>query len=319
MGAKFLTRPRARRDARPMKPRRRSLPVEGPLDLPLTLSCGQAFRWRPEGAAGVWSGVVGGAEIRAAARGTSLDLEVFGRDPGPEPLRRYFRLDENPESHLAHAAALRDIPGFTGLLGMRLLRQEPWETLVSFICSAASNVRKIAGGVEGMAERWGEPIPGSERRAFPAPERLARVRERELRTLGIGFRAPYVLGAARRLAREPWDWDALRRAPIEEARARLQELPGVGPKIADCVLLFGLDRLDTYPVDRWIRRATLELTSRRSASDEDLERWSRTLGPSRGYLQQILFHLRRTGGPLPAIAGLPAVTAAPRPRKRKAS
>jgi 3-methyladenine DNA glycosylase/8-oxoguanine DNA glycosylase len=67
------------------------------------------------------------------------------------------------------------------------------------------------------------------------------------------------------------------------------------------VLLFGLDRLDTYPVDRWIRRATLELTSRRSARDEDLERWSRRLGPGRGYLQQILFHLRRNGGPLPAL------------------
>jgi len=269
--------------------------------------------------AGVWSGVVGGAEIRAAARGAALVLEVLGRDPGSEALRRYFRLDENPESHLAQAAELRAIPGFTGLLGMRLLRQEPWETLVSFLCSAASNVRKIAGGVEGMAERWGEPIPGSDRHAFPAPERLARVRERDLRALGIGFRAPYVLGAARRLAREPWDWATLHGAPIEEARARLQEFPGVGPKIADCVLLFGLDRLDTYPVDRWIRRATLELTSRRAARDEDLERWSRTLGPSRGYLQQILFHLRRTGGPLPAIAGLSAVTTAPRPRKRKAS
>ncbi len=302
-----------------MKTRRHTLPVEGPLDLPLTLSCGQAFRWRPQGTDGLWSGVVGGAEIRAAAREGLLDLEVVGRDPGAEALRRYFRLDENPESHLTHAGELRAIPGFTELLGMRLLRQEPWETLVSFICSAASNVRKISGGVEGMAERWGEAIPGSERHAFPSPERMAGVRERELRTLGIGFRAPYVLGAARQLVREPWDWAALERAPIEEARARLQEFPGVGPKIADCVLLFGLDRLDTYPVDRWIRRATLELTSRRSARDEELERWSRTLGPSRGYLQQILFHLRRTRGPLPAVAGLSAMPAAPRTRKRKAS
>jgi N-glycosylase/DNA lyase len=75
----------------------------------------------------------------------------------------------------------------------------------------------------------------------------------------------------------------------------------VGPKIADCVLLFGLDRLDTYPVDRWIRRATAELAATPDARDEDLERWSRRLGPGRGYLQQILFHLRRTGGPLPAL------------------
>ena len=304
-----------------MNVRRHTITVDGPLDLPLTLTCGQAFRWRQD-LGSTWSGVGGGAELRVASDDEALHFEVRGADPGREALVRYFRLDEHPESHLVHAAGLRDIPGFTELLGMRLLRQEPWETLVSFICSAASNVRKISGGVEGMAARWGEPIPGSDRRAFPSPERLARVRERDLRSLGIGFRAPYVLGTARRLAREPFDWNALRLSPIEEARAALQELPGVGPKIADCVLLFGIDRLDTYPVDRWIRRATLELTSRRVARDEDLERWSRALGPSRGYLQQILFHLRRTGGPLPplpAIAGFPAVATARSVRKRVAS
>lgn len=283
---------------------RHSLPFEGPLDLPLALTCGQAFRWRP-GENGVWSGVIDGAEVLASAAEKTapgrLELEVRGPDPGPEALTRYFRLDENPESHLLAAAELRAIPGFADLLGMRLLRQDPWETLVSFICSAASNVRKISGGVEGMAARWGEPIVGSTRRTFPPPARLAGLHERDLRALGIGFRAPYVRAAAARIAREPWDWGYFREAPIEAARARLQELPGVGPKIADCVLLFGLDRLDTYPVDRWIRRATLELTNRRRARDEELEAWSRRLGPGRGYLQQILFHLRRTGGPLPPL------------------
>ena len=304
-----------------------TLEIEGPLDLPLTLSCGQAFRWRPalaggarnSTASGVWSGVVGRAEILASVAGNSpaaLRLELRGESPGDAALRRYFRLDENPHEYLggagSPAAELAAIPGFRSLLGMRLLRQDPWETLVSFICSAASNVRKISGGVEGMAEHWGDPIAGSERRAFPPPERLARARERDLRALGIGFRAPYVLGAARRIARDGWDWERLREAPIEEARAKLQELPGVGPKIADCVLLFGVDRLDTYPVDRWIRRATLELTGRRRARDADLETWSRRLGPGRGYLQQILFHLRRTGGPLPPLAS-------ERPPRRKAS
>jgi len=314
-----------------MRSKRHTLEVLGPLDLPLTFSCGQAFRWRPvagdgaagrdggTGASGLWSGVVGGAEILASASGlppVAIQVEIRGESPGAAALRRYFRLDENPREYLSGAgtpaAELAALPGFRDLLGMRLLRQEPWETLVSFICSAASNVRKIAGGVEGMAERWGEPIAGSARRSFPAPERLARAREQDLRALGIGFRAPYVLGAARRIARDGWDWDSLRVAPIEEARARLQDLPGVGPKIADCVLLFGVDRLDTYPVDRWIRRATLELTGRRRARDEELEAWSRRLGPGRGYLQQIIFHLRRTGGPLPPLPS-------ERPARRKAS
>ncbi|HEU4333928.1 MAG TPA: DNA glycosylase [Candidatus Eisenbacteria bacterium] len=275
------------------------LPVEGPLDLSLTFSCGQAFRWREE--AGLWTGIVAEGEWRVAAEGGLVRVEVLGEDPGAGAIRRYLRLDESPELHLAHAEELRAVPGFTDLLGMRLLRQEPWETLVSFICSAASNVRKISTGVEGMAARWGDPIEGSARRTFPASRTLARVRERDLRALGVGFRAPYVLEAARAAAEGRIAWETLRAAPIEEARAGLRALPGVGPKIADCVLLFGFDRLDTYPVDRWIRRATMELASRRRARDEELEAWSRRLGPSRGYLQQILFHLRRTGGPLPAL------------------
>lgn len=281
---------------------RHRLPITGPLDLDLTLSCGQAFRWTREGDA--WTGVVGGAECRVSAVDGRLVVVTAGVDPGAPALARYFRLGEDPSIHLESAAELRALPGLSTLLGLRLLRQDPWETLASFICSAAANVRKISTCVEGMSAAWGEPIEGSGRRAFPAPERLAGATEKELRRHGLGFRAPLLLATARRIARGDWEWESLRRAPIGEARAALTALPGVGPKIADCALLFGLDRLDTYPVDRWIRRATLELSSRRRATDAELERWSLRFGPGRGYLQQLIFHLRRTGGPLPPLATL---------------
>jgi N-glycosylase/DNA lyase len=287
------------------------LRILGPLDLALTFTCGQAFRWRPDdGADGAWSGVVGRTELRVgpAKPGETLRVEVRGRDPGRVALIRYFRLDEHPESHLVHeeAGALRAIPGFMPLLGLRLLRQDPWEATASFVCSAAANIRKITACVEGIAAQWGEPIPGSTRRAFPGPEVVARAAERDLRSLGLGFRAPYLLESARLIARgDLGSWERLRRVPIAEARAALCDLPGVGPKIADCVLLFGLGRLEAYPVDRWIRRATLELAARRRARDQDLSQWAERLGPSRGYLQQILFHLRRTGGPLPALPSAP--------------
>jgi N-glycosylase/DNA lyase len=287
---------------------RHLLPVLGPLDLDLTLDCGQAFRWRRQD--GAWSGVIGGSEARVSpGAGGALVVDAAGGDPGAGAWTRYFRLDEDPAIHLAAAPGagqLTSIPGFLPLLGLRLLRQEPWETLASFICSAAANVRKITGCVEGIAARYGAPIPGSTRRAFPTPEALARGRERDLRALGLGFRAPFLLETARRLAREPMPWDRLRSDPIDEVRARLTALPGVGAKIADCVLLFGLDRLDAYPVDRWIRRATMELSDRPKARDRELEEWARRLGPGRGYLQQLLFHLRRTGGPLPAMPSAPA-------------
>jgi N-glycosylase/DNA lyase len=279
---------------------RHELPVLGPLDLETTFTCGQAFRWRRD--RNSWSGVIGGAEVavRLPSPGR-LVVRTRGGDPGAGELVRYFRLDEDPRAHLAGAEELLALPGFRTLLGLRLLRQDPWETLISFICSAAANVRKITGCVEAMAARWGRPIPGSDRRRFPTPERLAPVRESELRTLGLGFRAPYVRETARLVAAGAVDLEALRSADHEAARAALVRLPGVGPKIADCVLLFSMDRLAAYPVDRWIRRATLELSSRRRAPDAELARWAERLGSGRGYLQQILFHLRRTGGPLPAL------------------
>ena len=208
---------------------------------------------------------------RVGTRGRSLALEVRGEALDEPALARYFRLDEDPAVHLTHAEELRSLPGFEALLGLRLLRQDPWETLASFICSAAANIRKITSCVEGMADAWGDPIEGSSRRAFPHAEAIARVREADLRALGLGFRAPYLRDTARAIVRgRDWSWDRLRHEPIDRARERLASLPGVGPKIADCVLLFGLDRLEAYPVDRWIRRATLELSARRRANDAEL-------------------------------------------------
>jgi N-glycosylase/DNA lyase len=281
---------------------RRELTHDGPLDLPLTLTCGQAFRWRPHGEG--WSGVVGSAELRLlSGPADTLVVETLGQDPGEDALRGYFRLDEDPKVHLEHAPELTALPGFVPLLGLRLLRQDPWETLASFICSAAANIRKITAGVEALSERWGDPIAGSSRRTFPSFVAIAGASEGDLRRAGLGFRAPYLLGTASMLAKDAeWSWSRIRLLPLAEARSELMRLPGVGPKIADCVLLFGLDRLDSYPVDRWIRRATRELAAKRTARDEELARWAVRLGPGRGYLQQILFHLRRTSGrPLPAL------------------
>ena len=292
---------------------RYDLPVSGPIDLDLTFSCGQAFRWVREGDA--WRGIVGRTEFTVSLLDPGhLSIALVGTDPGREALVRYFRLDQNPLSWLDHAEELRALPGILPLFGLRLLEQDPWETLASFISSAASNIRKIGRCVEGVALRWGTPIPGSARNAFPSAAELARARERTLRETGLGFRAPYLLETARKIAGMESPWDALRQAPYEEARAVLSDLPGVGPKIADCTLLFGLGRLEAYPVDRWIRRATLELASRRKARDEELTRWAARFGPGRGYVQMILFHLRRTQGPLPP---LPRVAAPPRARAKR--
>ncbi|HYQ96529.1 MAG TPA: DNA glycosylase, partial [Candidatus Eisenbacteria bacterium] len=232
---------------------RYKLRVLGPIDLDLTFSCGQAFRW-VRGAEG-WRGIVGRAEVSVPflppsgpSPPSGLSVSIAGEDPGREGLVRYLRLDEDPMVHLEHAEELRALPGILPLFGLRLLRQDPWETVASFICSAAANILKISRCVEAVAARWGEPIAGSSRRAFPLAHTVAGALESDLRASGLGFRAPYLLETARIVASAGWSWDALRHASYEEARGRLCELPGVGPKIADCTLLFGLGRLEAYPV-----------------------------------------------------------------------
>jgi len=118
---------------------RYDLPVSGPIDLDLTFSCGQAFRWVRDGAA--WRGIVGGSDLAVSlAAPTRLAVVALGVDPGPEALVRYFRLDQDPLQHLEHAEELRALPGILPLFGLRLLVQDPWETLASFISSAASNI-----------------------------------------------------------------------------------------------------------------------------------------------------------------------------------
>jgi 3-methyladenine DNA glycosylase/8-oxoguanine DNA glycosylase len=154
------------------------------------------------------------------------------------------------DSHLAHC-----MEAFPGL---RILRQPFGETLLGFVCSATKQIVQIKRMLELLAARHGRPpVAGDETgwRPLPTWEELALVPEESLRACGLGFRASHVAGIARRLAAEP-DWlSATERAPYAEAKARLLELPGVGEKIADCVLLFGAGRLEAFPVDTWIVKA----------------------------------------------------------------
>ncbi|HZI89447.1 MAG TPA: DNA glycosylase, partial [Candidatus Polarisedimenticolia bacterium] len=193
---------------------RYELPVAGPLDLDLTFSCGQAFRWTKTGDA--WRGIVGRADLEVTlSRPDLLRVLVRGEDPGPSALVRYFRLDQDPRRYLDDAEELRALPGILPLFGLRLLEQDPWETLASFIASAASNIRKISWCVEGMADRWGEPISGSPRRSFPTPGAVGKAGSRRLRATGLGFRAPYLAASARRIAADAVAWEELRRVPYE--------------------------------------------------------------------------------------------------------
>lgn len=186
--------------------------------------------------------------------------------------------------------------------GLRLLRQEPWECLASFILSATKQIVQIRQIVATLGERFGEPLPVPDGHppafGFPAPARLAAADETELRACRAGFRAPRLLAAARAVAEGRLHLDTLSRLPLDEARARLMALEGVGRKIADCVLLFAGGFEEVFPVDVWILRVLREeYFPRRRPKPAELLRFSEThFGPHAGLAQQYLFHHRRRLG-----------------------
>jgi N-glycosylase/DNA lyase len=269
-----------------------------------TLSGGQAFRWRRAGADGVWQGVWGGcvARVRIGRDGVlewSAPAEILERVEAE--IGNYFAADVD-------FAALADaLPWRTDAVlkkqieawsGLRLLRQPLGETLLAFLCSSAKRIPHIAQMCEALAERFGEPIWGGVR-ALPGWGRLAEAHESELRGCGLGYRARFVKETAGKLAEAP-GWEArIPGGPYAEAHTWLATLPGVGPKIADCVLLFGAAKYKAFPVDTWILQAMAERYGLRGWRPAQVAQFGRAhFGPLAGLAQQFLFSGERKEGKL---------------------
>ena len=276
------------------------LEVPPPLDLAATLESGQAHRWQKDG--DVYWGVVYGSLLKV--RQVPAGVEIFSTPElstsSKAMLASYFRLEDDLSAIYEEInrddrmdAMIRRYPG------LRLLRQEPWECLTAFICSATSNIPRIAANMESMADAFGEPrsLHGRVRYSFPPAHKIAEAGEGALRELGLGFRAKYLASAAVQVAEGALDLEEVRRLPYWEARARLTELHGIGPKIADCVLVFSLDKLEAFPIDRWVSRAVQEWYLNGSKlSYDDIVHWAHGyFGRYAGYAQQYLFHGGRLG------------------------
>ena len=172
--------------------------------------------------------------------------------------------------------------------GVRILRQEPWETLVTFILSQRKNIPAIRGCVERLCARFGEPVKGGAgANAFPTPQALANAGLDCLLGCSLGYRGKYVQGAARMAASGELDFTAMTDMPDETLYEQLLTVPGVGKKVADCTMLFGFRRLARFPVDVWIER----VLAREYPNGFPLERYAETAG----VLQQYIFFYERYG------------------------
>ncbi len=266
--------------------------------LSATLDSGQAFRWE-ETAPGVWEGVVGRRWVRVwqGEGGDGIGAETV-EEPGDWSwLRAYLGLDEALDGVLASFpmdAAMAE--AVEACRGLRLLRQDPWECLASFLLSSTKQIPQIRDGVRRLSEAFGEVlrVPGGVGRVhtFPGPGALAGATEGALRECRIGFRAKYLKATAEVVRDGGIALEGLGGLSLGAARDCLMALPGVGPKIADCVLLFAYGFRRAFPVDVWVMKVLQETYFRgRRARPERLRRFSEDyFGPNAGYAQQYLFH-----------------------------
>ncbi len=275
--------------------------TEQPFNLSVSLESGQSHRWIKEDE--WYSSIIGNTyiKIRQDLDGSihfisNIKDEAFNI----ELLNRYFRIDDNISNIYREISDDERVSQMVSLYpGLRLLRLDPWECLIAFICSANSNLSRIHQVMENMANHFGEPsrLADTVRNSFPRPQQLVEAGEIGLRRLGLGFRAPYVVQATRRVLEGTLDLELLIKLPYEEAKASLMECKGIGPKIADCVLVFSLEKLEAFPIDVWVRRALGEwyFPNQKIPPDKDLLEWAHEyFGPYAGYAQQYHFHGRRS-------------------------
>lgn len=227
-----------------------------------TLLSGQCFRWTHRG--GRLCGTAFGRYVEMEQNGDSVT--IYGADAGEYETvwRRYLDIDrdyvEIRRIVTDMEPRLRDSAEYAA--GVHILAQEPWEALCSFVISQNNNIPRIRGIISGLCLHYGRPAVNgslvaepSQGYAFPTPQALSQVSEETFRQFGCGYRAGYLTELSRRVAAGEIDFEYIKKAPIDEARKILRSLRGVGPKVAECALLYGFGRLECFPVDVWIRRA----------------------------------------------------------------
>lgn len=254
----------------------------GSINLDITLDCGQAFRWHKDND-NRWHAVVRGVETAVEQIGDSLRFYDITQEQFYTVFYDYFDFGRDYESILSrfkcdvHLAEAVDMYGT-----IRILNQEPWESLCSFIFSACNNIPRIKGIIERFCLYFGEETKTSH--SFPTPEKTASLTEEDLSVLRCGYRAPYILSAARVVTSGEINLEELKKVNLADCEKELMKIHGVGIKVADCTALFGLGHIEAFPVDRHIRRICENLYP---------EGLPECISGAQGIAQQYMFHLQR--------------------------
>lgn len=256
-----------------------------------TFDCGQCFRWERQ-EDGSYIGVANNQAVRISATGDTVNIEGCSDDDYENFWCNYLDADRDYsqiKKEININTTMDKAISYGG--GIRILRQDFFEALISFIISQRSSIPKIKSCVEKLCTLYGNKISflGKSYYTFPTPETIASLTEEDIRTLGVGYRAPYILKAAQAVASGEIDAASLEKLDTASAREKLLTLYGVGDKVCDCVLLFSLGKYDLFPSDVWIKRVMAEEFSAKDAKVAGESQF----GAYSGFAQQYLFYWRK--------------------------
>lgn len=268
------------------------------IDLYKTFTCGQAFRWRAINEDS-FEGIINKRFIRVRKIETGIEIE--GDDLEEECIyRRYFDLDRDYESIYMWLSQKDDRMAAAVAFGrgIHLLRQSPWEMLITFIVSANNNIPRITRSIERMSESCGGRVGmyqgGESAFAFPSPKELSFLSLEMLREFGVGYRDKYIYASANKMMDETIDLETWDRYSTEELRKHLLDFMGVGKKVADCIMLFAYGRQHVFPVDTWINKALKRYYPQIGEGKNDVDLFvSDYFGEYAGIAQQLLFYYVR--------------------------
>jgi len=283
-----------------------------PFNLEHTLRCGQLFRWEKRG--DWWYGVVRDKVVKIRQIKDRLVFQTSSEKLDADFVENYFRLDDDLPRILSRIDKDEHIrKAVQRFRGLRISRQESWECLISYICATYKNIPAIKNMILNLSKRFGRKITFNSQNfyTFPKPSDLAHASLEEIKECKLGFRAASVLETSKIVDRGEFNLEGLRKTDYEKAKHELLSLPGVGQKVADCVLLFSLDKLEAFPVDIWIKRTILDfypsyfedsfvarVSGKSSVTPGEYETISsfgrRYFGEYAGYAQEYLFLLSRS-------------------------
>lgn len=265
--------------------------------------CGQCFRWNEE-KDGSYTGVIKSGVINVKKQGEEIIFTGMCQNNLKETVENYFDLNRNYEEIKQKLSKIDNYlkTSIDYGKGIRILNQDLWETIISFIISANNNIPRIKGIIERLSKKYGNEIQWDENKyyTFPTAEQLKDVTVEEYRKLGLGFRDIRLYETTHKILEKEINLDKLKTNPNTiEVREELLKLSGVGPKVADCILLFSeLKRFDTFPIDVWVRRVMNDLYIKEAdeskVSKKKIEDLAEAkFGDLKGLAQQYLFYWRR--------------------------